>query len=129
MGGAKVKFDVNVNVTVKFVDTGMSQTDKLLALIYRHVMELKQMSTTEKQVLADLQTEVQANTTVVGSVQALVQNLATQLAAAIQAAQNAGVSTEDLAAFQAVHDSLAANDTALANLVIANTPAAQATGS
>lgn len=61
----------------------------------------------------DIQTDVTAQTTVVGSVVTLLQSLSAQITAA----------GTDPAKLQAIKDSLDQNTTALANAVTANTPA------
>lgn len=66
--------------------------------------------------LTTLQSQVAANTNVIQSAITLIQGLAAQL----QAAKN------DPTAIQAIIDTMNANDTALAQAVAANTPAAPA---
>jgi hypothetical protein len=74
--------------------------------------ETKTMAT-----LADIAAAVTAQTTVVGSVVTLLQQLSAELKAAI-------ANSADPAALQALVDSINANATTLANAVTANTPAA-----
>ena len=66
--------------------------------------------------LDNLTAQVAANTSVISSALTLIQGLAAQLASA----------GTDPVALQALYDSLAASDTALAAAVAANTPAAPA---
>jgi hypothetical protein len=65
--------------------------------------------------IADLQARVSANTSVIASAVTLIQGFKAQLDAAI--------ATGDPVALQALSDSLAASDQALADAVAANTPA------
>ena len=73
-----------------------------------------------------LQAEVTANTTVEQSAVALLNGLSTQLAAAIQAAKDAGATAAQLQSLTDLNTALNKNDTDLAAAVAANTPAAPA---
>jgi ABC-type transporter Mla subunit MlaD len=83
-----------------------------LADIRRLLAQLTQMEGAIMSDLTSLQAEVEANTTVVDSVKALVQRLADEIAAA----------GTDQPALDALVASLRANDGTLADLVTANTP-------
>lgn len=74
--------------------------------------------------IATLTSQVQQNTSVIGSAETLLSGLAASLQAALQSAQQAGASPEQLAEIQALQTQLANDDTGLAASVVANTPAA-----
>ncbi len=85
-------------------------------LLTQIVALLQTISLKESQIMAitdDLEKEVAAQTTVEAGVEKLVANLAAAAAAA----------APDNARLQAVLDTMTANDTRLAALVVANTPA------
>lgn len=73
-------------------------------------------------VLARIQADVAENTSTEASAKTLLGNIAAELKAAIAAGQSAGLTTDQLAAFNAVADTLEANDADLAAAVTANTP-------
>lgn len=73
-----------------------------------------------------LQAEVVNDTTVMGSAETLINGIAGQISAAVQAALAQGATPQQLAAVEAVTATLTANDGALAAAVAANTPGAPA---
>ena len=99
-----------------------------LCFSYRNHKELeKLMNTTADSLSAEisgLQADVANDTTVVGSAVTLIQGLATQLAAALAAATNAGATPDQLAALNALQTDINTNASNLAAAVAANTPAA-----
>jgi len=101
--------DININQGT----THQSSITHLLTDILRSIHNLKEqiMAT-----LADLQAAVASESTVVTSAITLLQGLKAQLDAAI--------ATNNPAALQALSDNIAAQTTALAAAVTANTPAA-----
>lgn len=74
--------------------------------------------------IAALTTQVQNDTTVIGSAVTLIQGFKAQLDAAVAAALAAGATPTQLAALKALGDSITASDTDLAAAVAANTPGA-----
>lgn len=91
----------------------LSRIHTILMPIQTQITQLNQQEAHNMQQLDDLTAEVSRNTTVVGSALVLIQGFA----AALEAAGT------DPAKLQALRDSLAANDDALAAAVAANTPA------
>jgi hypothetical protein len=86
--------------------------------------EMKRMSDTFDTELAQLRSDVTAQSTVIASATAAFQGLAAQLAAAETAAKNAGASDTQISSVAAVRQSLESNTAALAAAIPANTPAA-----
>lgn len=86
--------------------------------------EMKRMSDTFDTELAQLRSDVAAQSTVIASATAAFQGLATQLAAAETAAKNAGASDIQIASVAAVRQSLESNTASLAAAIPANTPSA-----
>ncbi len=82
------------------------------------------MSDTFDTELAQLRSDVAAQSTVIASATTAFHGLAAQLAAAETAARNAGATEAQVAGVAAVRQSLEANTAALAAAVPANTPAA-----
>jgi len=74
--------------------------------------------------ISALQAAVAEETTVEQSAITLLNGLSEQLAAALQAAQNAGATPEQLASFDTLAGAISNNSTALAASVAANTPVA-----
>lgn len=72
--------------------------------------------------IADLKTDLNAETDAVSGVKTLVQSLLDQLTAAIASAGNAGATDAQLADLKTLHASFSAQTGDLANLVVANTP-------
>jgi hypothetical protein len=70
-----------------------------------------------------LAAQVEQNTTVIGSVEQLVGNLAALIASLKQQLIDAGVDPAIIAQVQAIQTKLETDDSALAALVVANTPA------
>lgn len=75
-------------------------------------------------VLARIQTDVATNTSAAASAKTLLGNIKTELDAALAAGTAAGLTADQLAAFNTIADTLEANDTDLSAAVVANTPAA-----
>lgn len=99
------------------ISDGLIDFSSLLNQLGRIESKIDILTTKENKEMAlidDVQNTVAQQTTVVGSVVTLVQ----QIKAALDAAGT------DQAKLQAIKDSLDANDTTLANLVVANTPTA-----
>lgn len=89
--------------------------------------EMKRMSDTFDTELAQLRSDVTAQSTVIASATAAFQGLAAQLAAAETAAKDAGASDAQIASVATVRQSLESNTAALAAAIPANTPAATPT--
>ena len=84
---------------------------------------LRKITNSEKvimSVLDEIEAEVASNTSVVGSVETLVQNMTAKIQEQTDALAAAGVDTTRM---QAVLDAIKSNDTRLGALVTANTPA------
>jgi glutamine synthetase type III len=100
-----------------------------LCFSYRNHQELFRMNATSDSLAAEitgLQTDVAAETTVVGSAVTLIQGLASSLAAAIAAAGNQGATSDQLASLNALQTQINTDVSSLAAAVAANTPAAPA---
>lgn len=69
-----------------------------------------------------LQAEVANDTTVIQSADTLINGIAAQITAAVNAALAAGATPAQLTALSTLTSTLVANDTSLANAVAANTP-------
>lgn len=106
-----ITIEVTGPVTVNY---GLSDEDRLF--IRTSLTTLLQGQAAMNQALTDLQAEVAANTNATQSAVALLQGLKTALDDAIAA--------NDMDAVVAIRDSLHANTQALADAVVANTPAA-----
>ena len=94
------------------------------AMFHEILKEIRHMSDTFANQLAQLQADVAAQGTVIASATTAFQGLAAQIAAAVTAAKNAGASDTQVAGIAAVRQGLEANTAALAAAVPANTPAA-----
>jgi hypothetical protein len=101
-----------------------------LAKLQVSIDALTKESTQEMEALDDkiasLTSQVASNTTVIGSATTLINGFAAQLAAAVSAAQAAGATPAQLQSLTDLQTTIAANDTALATAIAANTPAAPA---
>lgn len=86
--------------------------------------EMKRMSDTFDSELAQLRSDVAAQSTVIASATAAFQGLAAQIAAAERAAKDAGASDAQIAGVAAVRQTLESNTAALAAAIPANTAAA-----
>ncbi len=86
--------------------------------------EIRTMSTKTDDAIANLKTDVQAQTTVITSVSTFIAGLSTQLATALASAKDAGATDEQLAELTDLDASVKANNAALAAAVAAGTPAA-----
>jgi septal ring factor EnvC (AmiA/AmiB activator) len=97
------------------------------AMFHEILKEIRQMSDTFNNELAQLQADVAAQSTVIASATTAFQGLAAQIAAAETAARNAGATDVQVAGVASVRQALEANTAALAAAVPANTSAAAAT--
>jgi hypothetical protein len=76
-----------------------------------------------KDILANLQAQVTASTTVEASAKALIDGIQARIQTAVDAAIANGATAEELAPVQAEADALKASSDALQVSVVANTPA------
>jgi hypothetical protein len=101
--------------------------EAILAATFRIECKLDQIGK-EGQVadqdITALAAEVSNNTSVFNSALAVIQGIAAQIASAV--ANASSLSTSDRASLEASIATLQANDTTLANAIVANTPAAPA---
>jgi ABC-type transporter Mla subunit MlaD len=104
----------NLNRRLDAIEDSLDQIKILLG------KEVKEMSAIDDKIAA-LQDKVAEQTTVDQSAMTLLQGLSEQLQAALQAAQNAGATPDQLAAFDNIVTAIGTNDTALAAAVAANT--------
>lgn len=120
---------INISTTLDELDAALNRVaDKValklqlsLALLTQKVNE---MSGTVDAALADLTAKVENETTVNASAVALINGFPALIAQAVAAAQAAGATPDQLAAFDALGKSIQANADELASSVSANTPAA-----
>ena len=94
------------------------------ALLHEILKEIRHMSDNFGNELTRLQADVSAQGTVIASATTAFQGLAAQLAAAEEAARNAGATDAQIASVAAVRQGLESNTAALAAAIPANTPAA-----
>src|SRR5258706_498780 len=92
-------------LTINVVHT-VKADDALTALIQSIHQEIKQMSTTVQEAIDALTAEVAAETTADQSAIALIQGIPALIAAAVAAAQAAGATPAQLAAFDALNATL-----------------------
>jgi 3-oxoacyl-ACP reductase-like protein len=96
----------------------------VLVLIVLQIRNTRTMNALSDKISA-LQGDVAALTAVDTSAVALLSGLSTQLAAAIQAAKDAGMTDEQAAELDSLHSAITGQTDALAAAVSANTPAAE----
>lgn len=99
----------------------------LLQEILRKVTIMSQSITSVDQALTVLAGDVTNLTSVVTSSQAAFQGVAAQLAAALQKAQDAGATPEQLQAFADLHTGIVGQTDALTKAIVDNTEAAGST--
>lgn len=93
---------------------------KLMILVKGEILEMAALD----DAITALQAEVANDTTVIQSADTLINGIAAQITAAVNAALAAGATPAQLTALSTLTSTLVANDTSLANAVAANTPTA-----
>lgn len=91
---------------------------KLMILVKGEILEMAALD----DAITALQAEVANDTTVIQSADTLINGIAAQITAAVNAALAAGATPAQLTALSTLTSTLVANDTSLANAVAANTP-------
>lgn len=111
------------NATIDRFEAMFSLLEKLLS----KVTTMSSSITNVAQALTVLKGDVTNLTSVVTSSQAAFQGITAQLAAALQKAQDAGATPEQLQGFADLHTGLVQETDALTASIVANTPAAGTT--
>lgn len=101
------------------IRASLHRIESKLGAIIKSDKRIEHTMADETATIANLTARVAENTSVVESAKTLVGNLKSELDAAI-----ASSGTDNNAALQALSDTLGANDAALADAVVQNTPAA-----
>lgn len=120
--------DLHVHIHLDSLNVNVSHTvaadAAVTALFHAIKEEIATMSNTVQEALDALTEEVAQEESVNQSAITLIQGFAAQLAAAVSAAQAAGATAAQLAAFDVLGKTLTDGQQALAAAVTANTPAA-----
>jgi hypothetical protein len=126
--GRRERLSVDVHHHIEGLDVVRNLIDhvrQVLSQLHEVKQEIRNMSGALSQKIADLQSDVQADTSVTESAVTLINGFAQRLQEAIDAAKASGATDAELQALSDLHAATAANTQRLADAVAANTPPSQ----